>query len=71
MDALGWLPQQVVEEHRYDLNLLGAHFLHGIGERMCNHEVQERSGNFSAAAAGIKLPELKLPEFKNPFGGGE
>ena len=45
-DALGWLPQQVVEEHRYDLNLLGAHFLHCVGERVFNDEVKECSGNY-------------------------
>ena len=31
-DALGWLPQQVVDEYSYELDLLGAHFLHGVGE---------------------------------------
>ena len=31
-DALGWLPQQVVDEYCYELDLLGAHFLHGVGE---------------------------------------
>ena len=31
-DALGWLPQQVVDEYSYELHLLGAHFLHGVGE---------------------------------------
>ena len=31
-DALGWLPQQVVDEYCYELNLPGAHFLHGVGE---------------------------------------
>ena len=31
-EALGWLPQQVVDEYCYELHLLGAHFLHGVGE---------------------------------------
>ena len=31
-EALRWLPQQALDEYSYELVLLRAYFLHGVGE---------------------------------------
>ena len=38
--------------------------------RIREEEEANKDDNFIPGLEGVKLPEVKLPEFPNPFGGG-
>ena len=43
---LGWLLEQIAQEERCGLDLLGRHCLTGVGERVSAHKIEKGSGHY-------------------------